>query len=284
MATSPREVRARVRAPRPKGCSRLGDTLWRRSVRPRRSSEISLVNLSSSQDPLRISVVMPTLNEMSNIVARAAEIQRQTGDWEWIVSDGGSRDGTVEAAERAGATVVRSPCGRGIQLDAGAAASSGEVLLFLHADTSLPVGAFDAIRATLRRPAVVGGNFIMRFDEDTVIARFLEVVYAGRQRFLRSYFGDSAIFARRSTYESIGGFGSMPIMEDYAFCMALQRRGATKRIPLSVATSSRRYNNRVMKTIWNWFAIMTLYRLGVTPEKLADRYRPNDAQEEPPLP
>jgi len=232
---------------------------------------------------MRISVVMPALDEAANMAARGRELREQSDDaWEWIVADGGSTDATVECAIAAGARVVRSPRGRGLQLDAGARLATGDILLFLHADTKLPREAFSAIRDALQRPDVVGGNFRLRFDERTVVATFFETVYATRQRLLQTFFGDSAIFVRRTIYDRIGGFGDAPIMEDYAFSVALRKAGRTVRLPIAVHTSARRYQRRPLRTLWTWISIMTLYRLGVSPARLARSYRPHEIQNRPP--
>lgn len=232
---------------------------------------------------MRISVVMPALDEAKNMAARGRDLREQRDDaWEWIVADGGSTDASIACATEAGARVVRSPRGRGLQLDAGACLATGEVLLFLHADTHLPPGAFAAIRMALQRPAVVGGNFTLRFDERTAVATFFETIYATRQRLLHTFFGDSAIFVRRTVYDRIGGFGDAPIMEDYAFSVALRKAGRTVRLPLAVHTSARRYQRRPLRTLWTWISIMTLYRLGVSPARLARRYRPHGNQQQPP--
>ncbi len=224
---------------------------------------------------MRISVVMPTLNEVANIAARALELRVQSGEWEWIVSDGGSVDGTVEAARGLGASVVLSALGRGAQLDAGTRLARGEVLLFLHADTALPPGAFDAVRRALLPPDVAGGNFALRFDERSPAAYLFEAIYALQQRLFDTHFGDSATFVRRRVYDRIGGFGDAPIMEDYAFSIALRRYGRSVRLPLHIVTSSRRYHGKPMRTLWTWTSIMSLYTLGVPPERLARMYRPH---------
>ncbi len=227
---------------------------------------------------MRISVVMPTLNEFANLAERARDLDAQSGPWEWIVADGGSSDGTVARAATLGARTVSCGPGRGKQLDAGTRVASGEIVLFLHADTALPHGAFDAIRAFLRHSEIVGGNFALRFDEQTFVASMFETIYRLRQHAFGTYFGDSAIFVRRTVYEAIGGFGDAPIMEDYAFSVAMRKRGRTMRLPLAVITSSRRYHRRPIRTLWTWISIMTLYRIGVAPQRLARFYRPNAPQ------
>lgn len=222
-----------------------------------------------------ISIVMPALDEAANLPARAREITRQAEPWEWIVADGGSADATVALARAAGAKVVRTARGRGIQLDAGARVARGEALLFLHADTVLADGAISAIRAALRQPDVAGGNFALRFDERGPAALLFEFCYLAQQRLAHTYFGDSAIFVRRHVYDRIGGFGAAPVMEDYAFVRRLERAGRTVRLPLAVTTSSRRYRGRPLRALARWISIMALYRLGVSPQRLARWYRPH---------
>jgi len=222
-----------------------------------------------------ISVVMPTLNEAANMGARHAEIARQSGPWEWIVVDGGSTDQTLALVRSLGGRIVQSSPNRGLQLDAGANVARGEILLFLHADTALPAAAFDAIRSAMRAPDVVGGNFALRFDENTFVASLFAWCYATQQRLFGAFYGDSAIFVRHTVYRALGGFGGMPIMEDYAFVRRLQKAGPTVRLAQRVTTSARRYRGRLMRALWIWFSIMVLYHLGVPPQRLARMYRPH---------
>ncbi len=229
---------------------------------------------------MRVSVIVPTLNEASNIERRAREIACQTGPIEWIVADGGSSDATRELAAAAGATVVVSERGRGAQLDRGAACASGDVLLFLHADTALPPGAIATIRVALGDARVVGGNFTLRFDEPTLFPRFFAGVYALQQWLFGVYYGDSAIFVRAQTYRTIGGFGPIPIMEDYAFVTRLRRAGRTVKLPTIVTTSARRFSAAPLRALWVWLTILVLYHLGVPPQRLAQLYRPHRADGE----
>lgn len=229
-----------------------------------------------------ISIVTPALNEAHTLPLRAGDLRVQDGEWEWIVADGASDDATVEVARACGARVVHAPRGRARQLDAGAAAATGEVLLFLHADTALPAGALAAIRGALRRPEVAGGNFRLRFDERGPSAVLFEWIYAVQQTVLRTYFGDSAIFVRRAVFDRLGGFGTVPVMEDDAFVRRLERGGRTVRLPLAVVTSARRYRGRPLRTLARWIAIMVLARLGVPPQRLARLYPPHRTQQQAP--
>src|SRR5262252_7140878 len=131
----------------------------------------AIISLDSTRRGMgtTISVIIPTWHEAAE-VRDAVESARRVGD-EVVVADGGSEDGTAELARAAGARVILAPKGRGSQLHAGAIASTGDVLLFLHADTRLAAGAREAVLAALRSPAVAGGNFYLLFDDPGPLAR-----------------------------------------------------------------------------------------------------------------
>jgi rSAM/selenodomain-associated transferase 2 len=222
-----------------------------------------------------VSIVTPALNEARTLPLRARELQAQAAPWEWIVADGGSKDGTGQIAANLGARVVHAPRGRGTQLNAGAAAARGEILLFLHADTSLPQGALDAVRAALADENVAGGNFTFGFDDEGAAARFLAWVYLALQHLLGVWFGDSTIFCRARVFAQLGGFPDFPIMEDLAFVDRLRTAGKTIRLAAAIRTSPRRYRGKVLQTIARWTMMLVLYRCGVSPYLLARWYRPH---------
>src|SRR5262245_59849241 len=126
---------------------------------------------------MRISIIIPTLNEASTIRTAAAALERWRGQVEVIVADGGSSDNTVRAARQCGLSIVSAPRGRGPQMNGGALASHGDVLLFLHADTQLPDEALAIIEHALNDPEVCGGNFELRFDGASREARWLTHLY-----------------------------------------------------------------------------------------------------------
>lgn len=229
---------------------------------------------------MKISVVTPTLNEAPNLALRARELAVQEGPWEWIVADGGSTDASVAAARAAGATVVRCERGRGPQLNAGAARATGSVLVFLHADTTLPRDAFAHVRAALHDPNTVGGNFTFAFDDVSFAGRILAFTYAAKRTLFRVWYGDSAIFVRATTFHELGGFAPFPILEDAHFVERLQRVGRTRRLASVVTSSSRRYRGRVVETLVRWTSIFALYKLGVSPYWLARFYAPHGSREE----
>src|SRR5215470_4020729 len=196
-----------------------------------------------------ISVIIPTGHEAAE-VRGAVESARLVGD-EVVVADGGSEDGTAELARAAGARVILAPKGRGSQLHAGAMASTGDVLLFLHADTRLAAGAREAVLAALQSPAVAGGNFYLLFDDPGPLARAFTWLYDVRRRAIRIYYGDSAVFVRRSVYETLGGFRPIPILEDYEFIRRLERSAKTVYLRQSpVRTSARRFARAPIRTLF----------------------------------
>jgi rSAM/selenodomain-associated transferase 2 len=223
-------------------------------------------------EPTLISIITPTLNEETTLPARAGELSEQDKPWEWIVADGGSSDATVTVAEESGATVVAAPRGRGPQQNAGAALAGGDVLLFLHADTRLPPGALTAIRSALTDPTLIGGNFRLRFEGDDLTSRFFTGFYRLQRRWLRAYYGDSAIWLRRELFEQLGGFPDYPIMEDFELVRRLEQAGKTTCLSPIVETSARRYRGRVVSSLARWAAIYGLYRMGVSAHTLARLY------------
>ncbi len=225
----------------------------------------------SGPEPASISVIIPTLNE-ALVIEQSLERLMAAGDaLETIVVDNGSTDDTVLLASRWARTITRSP-GRGPALDAGAAAARGNVLLFLHADTIPPVGAFEAVSAALEDPGAVGGSFSVSFDEGGWQSRLVEVLYLLFAR-MGLFYGDSAIFVRRSVFDAIGGFEPLPIMEDFDFCLKLRRRGRTVRLPHKVVTSARRWRGQgFLKTALVYLAIQGLYLVGVRSSRLFRLY------------
>ncbi len=215
------------------------------------------------------------MNEATNLPARARELAAQAGPWEWIVADGGSSDESVAVARALGATVVHCERGRGPQLNAGAARAVGSVFVFLHADTALPHDAFTQMRAALHDPKVVGGSFTFAFDDLSFAGRVLELVYAAKRTLFGVWYGDSALFVRAATFAELGGFAPFPILEDAHFVERLQRFGRTRRLTAVVTSSSRRYSGHVIETIVRWTTIFALYKLGVSPDRLARYYAPH---------
>jgi rSAM/selenodomain-associated transferase 2 len=220
---------------------------------------------------LRLSIVVPTLNEevwVGHLLAGA----RAQAD-ELIVTDGGSTDRTVEVARRLGARVVAGPPGRGGQLNRGAAAAGGDVLLFLHADTRLPAGAALAVLAAVAGGAV-GGGFRVRFDDRRPLMRFGGFLATLRTRLTRLPLGDQAQFVTRETFERLGGYRDWPILEDLDFARRLKRAGRVAILAQPVTTAARRFNARgALATVARNWLIWLLFSLGAEPRRLARLYR-----------
>jgi len=217
---------------------------------------------------MKISVVIPTLNEEFHIEKTLQSINKQEGDYEFYVVDGGSTDNTVAIAKRY-ACVINSKRGRAVQMNVGAKLCTGDVLLFLHADTILPDNAFREIRKRVQDDTVVGGSFYIAFDADNFILR--GVSFITRFNFRLFHFGDQGIFVRRNVFQKLHGYKEMPIMEDYEFYKRLGKQGKVILIRMPVISSARRFirkgvlrqlliNKFVVLTYWAGVDIQTIKR------------------------
>ena len=222
-----------------------------------------------------VSVIVPTLNEEQSIGRTLKALTHASGNIEVIVVDGGSNDGTIEIAQNSGARVITSARGRGIQLHNGARAARGKTLLFLHADTTIPLGAIDRITELLARDSLaVGGNCDIRFDGNSRAARWMTWLYPKLEKIGLCY-GDSGIFVRASVYKEIGGFKPFPIFEDVDLVSRLKRRGRMVHSPVAVVTSSRRFEKRnFVLTFVRWAVMQGLYWIGISPRLLNQLYAP----------
>jgi len=198
---------------------------------------------------------------------------------EVIVVDGGSRDRTTEIAETFQVQssnpliLLTSPAGRATQMNAGAAAATGDILLFLHADTHLPADARGAIEGALRDPACVGGRFDVRFDRPTRLARTISVMMNARSRWTGIATGDQAIFVHRLVFDRLGGFPALPLMEDVEFSRRLKRAGRVAALRATVTTSFRRWERGgPVRTILLMWVLRFLYWIGISPRTLARWY------------
>lgn len=217
-----------------------------------------------------VTAVIPALNEAERI-ATAVDAARAAGVAEIIVADGGSTDGTVTVAIAHGARVIEGERVRARQLNRGAAAASHDALIFLHADTLLPLRAADAVASALAGGAIFGG-FRISFVEPGLdgVARLINA----RTRLTRAPWGDQAQFVRRDTFVRMGGYPDFPIMEDYELARRMKRAGKTVVLPIAVRTSGRRFlqKGRLRTAAINWLIIAS-YHLGISPERLARWYR-----------
>ncbi len=227
---------------------------------------------------MRVVVVVPVLQEAAGVEAFLVALRAAVGDTEVVVVDGGSTDGTPERAARY-ARVLTAPRGRARQMNAGAAATTGDVLWFVHADCTVPPDALPALRAALADPAVVGGGFRLAFDRRSAGLEVLRVTSNWRARYLHQVFGDQALFVRRRVFDELGGFPDLPLMEDFALTRALARRGRVVVADVAVTASARRlaaHGPWRMLVLMQWLKVRFL--LGGDPGAIARRYRRGTAQ------
>lgn len=222
-----------------------------------------------------VSIVMPVLDEERRIGRALADLATVERLHEVIVVDGGSRDRTVALARELGARVITAPRGRGPQLNAGAAAATGNVLLFLHADTTLPANAVEHVTRALARPSVIAGAFRTWTVPDEPRPWFGPLLHLAdiRSRLTRYPYGDQALFVRTDAFRAAGGFANVPLMEDLDISRRLWRLGRVYTCPASVRVSGRRFGAGPIRyaTLMNVFPI--LFRAGVSPHTLARFYR-----------
>ena len=220
---------------------------------------------------ISLAIVIPALDE-APVIAQAVRRAREHAD-EVVVVDGGSRDDTARVAREAGAKLVTSAPGRGLQLNRGAAATRAEALLFLHADTLLPPSAGELVRRALAEGAV-GGGFAVRFDHPRRLFPLGGRIVNLRTRLTGCPLGDQAQFVRRNVFERLGGFPAWQILEDLDFARRLKRAGRTVLIGAPVVTAARRFLNQgVVRTIATNWLIWLLFFAGVSPARLARLYR-----------
>jgi len=195
-----------------------------------------------------------------------------------VVVDGGSRDGTMEVARKVpGVVALASARGRAIQMNAGARAAQGPILLFLHADTRLPDGALEAVQGVLADPAVVGGRFDVRFDSPRPVLSMIAFFMNLRSRRSGISTGDQAIFVRRDVFESLGGYAEIPLMEDVELTRRLKRRGRVVALRSRVTTAARKWQQEgALRTMVLMWALRFLYMWGVAPARLHRWYYHRD--------
>ena len=229
-----------------------------------------------------VSIIIPVLNEAATIRTTLECLAcHSTGKpIEIIVVDADPDTKTLKAIdfEMPSQLLLKteiSDKGRSIQMNRGAELAVGAILLFLHADTLLPEGAIDAVLSALHNPRIVGGAFDLGIRSNKWGYRIIENVASARSRITRLPYGDQAIFLRRDYFHMIGGFSTVPIMEDVDIMQRIKKRGdAIGIIDKRVQTDPRRCEKEglVFGTLRNW-VLMMLYLMGVSPHKLVRYYR-----------
>lgn len=224
---------------------------------------------------MRVSVIIPTLNEEARIARQVAAVSQVRGIHEVIVVDGGSRDRTIEVAQACpGVRVISAPRGRGSQMNEGARIASGDVFLFLHADVELPLDAIRWVDAALKDSAVLAGAFrtwTVAEGRFHWAAPFLHLADL-RSRYTSVPYGDQALFVRAEIFRALGGYSELPLMEDFEFSARLGRLCRIRRVPATVRVSGRRFLARPLHYVVLVKMLPLLYRLGVSPRVLATLY------------
>lgn len=240
--------------------------------------------------PLRptVSVIIPALNE-EGCVAAAVRSARAAGADQVIVVDGGSGDGTVAAASGLADAVLTVAPGRALQMNAGAAAADGDVLLFLHADTVMPAGSIELVKSACREQGLAGGACTVELGVSHgapagrhAILRLIGRMINVRARLFRSYTGDQGMFVRRDIFDAVGRYPEIPLMEDVVLSRAVARRGKTALVPARLMTSARRWEARgPARTILLMWGLRLAHRLGMSPARCAAIYRGECARATP---
>jgi rSAM/selenodomain-associated transferase 2 len=225
----------------------------------------------------KFSFIIPVLNEAAHINSLIGHIKslNRADECEVIVVDGNPCGDTVKAVIHDGVRCLVSEQGRAIQMNSGASAATGEVLIFLHADTRLPHHAMAFIEQVMKAKDIVGGAFDLRIASDRLSLKIISRVASLRSRLTRIPYGDQAIFIRKDVFNRIGQYPIIPLMEDVALMRNVKKAGGMiSIIPEHVLTSPRRWEKEgaFFATMRNWFLI-SAYLLGVAPDRLQRYYR-----------
>ena len=225
--------------------------------------------------PVRLSVVMPALNEaaamaaalqaLAPLAARGAQL---------LVADGGSQDATAGLAQAGGAQVVHAPRGRALQMNAGAQQARGDILVFLHVDTRLPPDADRLMAQALASGPQVWGRFDVHIEGRPRMLRVIAAFMNRRSRWTGIATGDQALFMTRAAFDAVGGVPAQPLMEDIEMSRRLRPLSRPACLRACVVTSGRRWETRgVWRTVLLMWRLRLAYWRGAAPEHLAELYR-----------
>ena len=233
--------------------------------------------------PLNLSIIIPLLNEAGNLPELIAHIVRlDPAPQQVILVDGGSVDGSVAIADSVLKStevaqsiidwhVIESTVGRAQQMNAGAILATGDVLLFLHADTELPADATDNIRQAVAQ--YDWGRFDVGLDSREPLLKIVGLMINQRSRLMSIATGDQAIFIKKSVFEQIGGYPDQPLMEDIELCKRLKKISRPACLKSKVTTSARRWQQHgTWRTIFLMWHLRFDYWRGVSPDVLKQRY------------
>jgi rSAM/selenodomain-associated transferase 2 len=213
------------------------------------------------------------LNEAAAIASTLAALRRGAPDAEILVVDGGSIDASVAQARPLCDALIVASRGRARQMNAGARASHGDAIAFVHADTIVPPTFAADIASALSDSAAVGGRFDVELDDRAIPYRIIGAMISLRSRLSRTGTGDQAIFVRRAIFDRLGGFPELELCEDLEFSRRMKRAGRVACLRARVTTSARRWNrDGVVRTVVRMWLIRAMYLLGVPPARLKRMY------------
>ena len=221
---------------------------------------------------MKISIIIPILNEKDKIESLLGQLADLDGDFEVIFADGGSNDGTLNMIGNK-YPVISCPKGRAKQMNMAATHSTGDVLLFLHCDSVLPKDAMYQIKSIIEKRFEFG-CFRLKFDSDKFLMKCCGFFSNMRVRLRKIVFGDQGIFITRRLFDEIGGFPDLPIMEDYKFSILLKSRHKVRQANSYITTSSRRFiDGGVLRTMWKMQKLQYMFRHGTDAKEIAKLYR-----------
>jgi len=228
----------------------------------------------------KISIIIPVLNEAEGITQTLSALQEfRAKGHEVVVVDGGSNDATAQLSQTLSDQVISSSRGRSRQMNDGAGAATGDVFLFLHADTHLPDEADTLIVERLERDNKDWGRFDVRLSGRHLLLRLTGFIMNLRSRLTGICTGDQGIFVRRDLFEKVGGFPQIDLMEDITLTRRLKRHGPPLCLRQTVVTSSRRWEkNGILRTVFLMWRLRLLYFLGLSPERLARIYERHESR------
>jgi len=222
----------------------------------------------------QISVIIPVINE-EKMLLKIIPILQKYPSLEFIFVDGGSQDNSINLIRQAGFICLSSPfLRRSYQMNLGAKSATGGILLFLHCDTILPHNFPDIISSFTNKKNFIAGAFLLKIDSNKTIFRLLEILIKMRSHLCKLPYGDQGIFLKKKTFEEIGGFADLAIMEDFELVKRLNKQGKIYIMSEAVTTSARRWEKLgiIKTTLINQLVIIGYY-LGIKSEKLAQFYR-----------
>ncbi len=232
------------------------------------------MNACDQPQQAMISIIIPVFNEATTLPLTLPPLVAMP-NLEVIVVDGGSGDRTVALAQSYGATVFTAPQpGRAPQMNYGASQASGDIFLFLHADTQLPPDFPHWVEMTLAKPGVIVGAFQLQIADDRPALRWVERLVQWRSHYLALPYGDQGLFIAKSDFEQWGGFPDLPIMEDFVWVRQMGKQGKIAIAPAAVHTSARRWQRLGLLKTTGINQLMILgYTCGINPHRLARWYR-----------